>query len=126
MSDDPDTAHVLRAEQIDAICDRFERDWSEGRRPRLEDVLTESSAGSSLELFRALLGVELELRLRAREKISAKDYEQRFPDWKPLIREVFLDLKRGERNSSRTDADRRSTISLAAPAEATAIDRPES
>ncbi len=70
---------VEALERIDEICTRFERSWRGGMRPNPRDYL----AGEGLEraaLFRELLKVDLEYRLKHGEQPAAEEYQQRFPD----------------------------------------------
>ncbi len=53
---------VLR--QIDSACDRFEEDWQNGRRPRIEDYVESIGANERLHLLAALQTLQQELILR--------------------------------------------------------------
>ncbi len=66
-------------ERIDEACTRFEEQWRSGARPELRDYLA-GAGPERLALFRELLKVEVEYRLKQGEQPSAEDYRQRFPD----------------------------------------------
>jgi serine/threonine-protein kinase len=105
---DPDTL-VLH---IDAICDRFEAAWREGRRPRIEDYLSPEPGTELDSLVRELVLVDIHYRRQAGETLQAADYVQRFPnldaawldtqamssiDWQPSLPgyEILRELGRG-------------------------------
>ena len=50
------------ARQIDAVCRRFEADWREGRRPRMEEYLVDVSHEGRSALRAELEALERELR----------------------------------------------------------------
>lgn len=114
-------AELSRAERIDALCDEFEAAWKGDKRRRLEEVLAKAGDVPKEELFRALLAVEIELRLAAREKVTTGDYEQRFPESKDAIREVFREIqqaRRGNRAKSKTVVG---TVSVSSPSAETSV-----
>ncbi len=74
---------------INAAADRFEREWKEGRRPRIEDYLAEVDEPRRAALLEELLRVEIELRHRAGEEPTAEEYRDRFPDFAPAVDSVF-------------------------------------
>jgi serine/threonine-protein kinase len=75
--------------RLDAACDRFEATWRQGRRPRIEDALDELPEPERLELLRALLELERELRRGAGEHPAPDESLGRFPQHTQLIAEVF-------------------------------------
>jgi serine/threonine protein kinase len=75
--------------RIDAVCERFERDWRAGARPRLESFCTQVPGDEQAILFGELLHVEVEFRRRAGEIPVAEDYLDRFPSRAEVIRSVF-------------------------------------
>jgi WD40 repeat protein/predicted Ser/Thr protein kinase len=77
------------ARRIDQACDRFERAWRAGERPRLEEALGETAEPERSLLFRELLAVELELRRGGGEAPSPADYLARFPDYAELLRTML-------------------------------------
>ncbi len=76
-------------EPIVHLCDQFEQGWSakEGIKPRIEDVLPQVAEPLRRELFKQLLAIEMQLRLRAGERPTVEEYRARFPtqDDLPLI-----------------------------------------
>jgi WD40 repeat protein/tRNA A-37 threonylcarbamoyl transferase component Bud32 len=74
---------------IDAAAIRFERAWTAGSRPRIEDYLAEADESLTVPLLEELLLVEHELRRRAGEKPSVEEYWLRFPDRIALVEAVF-------------------------------------
>ncbi len=61
-SDNPGELDIDIARRIDAICRRFETDWREGRRPRVEDLLDDVPADIRPALRAELEALERELR----------------------------------------------------------------
>src|SRR4051794_36342935 len=75
--------------RIDAVCERFERDWRGGARPRLESFCKQVPHGEQAELFGELLPVEGGFRPRAGGIPVAEDYLDRFRARADVIRSVF-------------------------------------
>ena len=69
--------------------ERFEGAWREGRRPRLEDHLTEASGPVRPVLLRELLTVELTHRRLSGEHPEAEEYRGRFPDYPEVVEETL-------------------------------------
>ncbi len=84
------TMEVL--EQIDSLCDRFERDWKTNQSPLLEDYLAQAQDLDWSFVFRELLLVELQSRRRLGENPTPEEYILRFPKAEELIRAVFAEL----------------------------------
>ncbi len=82
MSDEaPDQSSELPshpADRIDAICNRFEAAWREGRPLRIDDCLTDVDDAVLPRLLRELVVLEIELRQTAGEKPFREDYLGRF------------------------------------------------
>ena len=105
--DGPETEPL--AEQIDAICDRFEVHWNSDQQPRIEDYLREVPEAARGTLLRELLGVELQLRHRDDQQPTADEYRGRFPDYHEQVDAAFAILTKpdvretlgGTRDSSR-------------------------
>lgn len=90
MSDETTvTKDFSRSDEVDRICDLFERDWKEGKHPRIEDYLSRMDASKRAELLRQLLAVELELRCRAGEQPRLGDYRSRFRDMPSAVQGAF-------------------------------------
>lgn len=89
MIESPDPsllAQLSAAGRIDAICDRFERDWKAGAKPRIEDALARCEDEEQPAALRALLEVECELLEFAGARPDAQVYLQRFPQHADVIR----------------------------------------
>ena len=67
------------AENINAICDRFESAWSTGERPRLEDFLNVATEPERTVLLRELILADLACRRRRGEKPTPEDYVRWYP-----------------------------------------------
>jgi hypothetical protein len=75
---------------MDAICDEFEEAWIAGQRRQIEEYLSAAlQEPERSALFRELLRVELECRIRNREALAVDEYECRFPDDIELVRRTF-------------------------------------
>jgi WD40 repeat protein len=71
-------------ERIDAVCDRFERDWQQavagGPRPCLEDCLAGATGAERAAVRRELVALEIHYLRRLGETPQAEEYRQRFPE----------------------------------------------
>src|SRR5262245_17170883 len=65
--------------QIDAVCDAFENDWRQQRRPRIEDCLACADEAARPALAGELVRLELEWRLLRGERPLVTEYAERFP-----------------------------------------------
>jgi WD40 repeat protein len=84
--DGPEAATPLpHLERADAVCDRFEAEWADGGRPRIEDLLAGEEEPARDHLLRELVLVEVECRRARGEEPTADEYARRFPalapDW---------------------------------------------
>jgi tetratricopeptide (TPR) repeat protein len=77
------------------IISRFERAWSDGERPRIDDFIP-SEDPNSLELLRGLAAADLGLRIEAGEAARVEDYLERYPQL-AADRDAVLGLIRVER-----------------------------
>ncbi len=77
---------------IDAACDRFESDCRAGRSPDLAAYLAEAPEDAREPLFRNLLALELEYRLRRGEHPDAQAYREQFPGLGPVIDSVICSM----------------------------------
>jgi hypothetical protein len=106
MSDDPPsepaTLPLALEGAIDLECDRFEAEWTAGRRPRIEDVLGASAGPARRALLRELLASELECRRRRGETPERAEYLARFPDYAHLVDIAFDEPSSGQK--TRRDA----------------------
>ncbi len=78
--------------QIDAACDRFEADYGAGRSPDLAAYLEGVPEEVREPLFRNLLAVDLEYRLRRGDRHDAWWYRERFPERADVIDSVFRSM----------------------------------
>jgi serine/threonine protein kinase len=85
---DPSFSNALR---LDQVCNRFEMAWKAGHRPRIEDYLGEVPEPERLELFRHLLGLEIQYRRLDGDTLYVEDPWRRFPDYAALINAVFVE-----------------------------------
>lgn len=90
MGKEPAKPSPALTPQIDAICYRFEIQWAEGRRPRLEDYLAEADPSVREHLLVRLLSVELKYRRDLSEGPSLDEYCQRFADYRRLVEDAFV------------------------------------
>ena len=58
------------AERVDAACDRFESEWKNGGRPRIDDYVGAAPESDRDELRQALLALEVELQGRSEADTS--------------------------------------------------------
>src|SRR3954451_19570750 len=80
---------MSEVDRVDAACDAYEAAWRGGRRPRIEEFWVDAGGAERVELFRALLALELELRRGAGERPEPPEYHARFPGEVALIDAVF-------------------------------------
>ena len=91
-------------EQVDAVCDRFERAWRAGEGPRIEDYLGEESEPTRSVLLHELLAGELELRLGRGESPERQEYKARLASHASLVDAAFdVAAGSGDRTISRAD-----------------------
>ncbi len=75
-----DSLSLAAEVRVDEVCLRFEAAWKTGRRPHLEDFLTETSGTERMALLRELIRLDICYRHRSRELLQRDDYLARFPD----------------------------------------------
>jgi serine/threonine protein kinase len=68
---------------LDQACDRFEADWLQGRRPRIEDHLAAASEPERTPLLHELILLEIYYRRCGGEEPRPADYAERFPTLDP-------------------------------------------
>ena len=87
---------ALSAElRVDALCRRFEDAWIAGDQPSLEDYLAQAQGPEKQVLFRELLRLEVDYRLRAGQTPTQQEYKARFPHASDVI-DLLLKTKQGE------------------------------
>ncbi len=81
----PDRSAAFR----NAACTCFEREWAEGRRPRIEDYLVGCEESGQPLLLRELLLLELRLRVEAHDQVDPEEYFGRFRRYANVVAAVF-------------------------------------
>src|SRR5262249_39624773 len=84
-----ETMTLEQVDRICAACDRFDRDWGEGRTPSIEETLAGAPAEDRPELLGHLLAIEVEWRSQFGERPTTEDYVHRFPGSDELIEEAL-------------------------------------
>ena len=80
------------ANQIDVVCDEFEQALLAGKQARIESMLDSVSQSEREVLFRELLRIEIDYRLRNGKSSNHSDFENRFPMYRDLIAEVVREF----------------------------------
>jgi len=75
--------------RIKEACDRFQRAWTEGDKPCVEEYLAAESEPERLALMHELLVVERRHRERTDNPLTPEDAHRRFPDHSELVDSVF-------------------------------------
>ncbi len=75
---EPESLPLPLARQVDEVCCRFEADWQNGRRPRIEDCLAGTTGPQRRVLACELIRVEVHYRRLAGEQPRPADYAERF------------------------------------------------
>ena len=94
LSRSEDNLPLELEEQIDRLCDDFEKAWRDGEQPRIEEYLAKLADAPRSTLLTKLLDVELELRRDAGEAPTPEEYHQRFPLQDEVINATFAMLDR--------------------------------
>jgi len=76
-------------ERVDAAADRFEVAWRTGVAPQIEVYLATALASDRDALLVTLLGIELELRVKAGESVELESLWARFPGRDEIIVTAF-------------------------------------
>jgi WD40 repeat protein len=96
-TNDPlDSLPLTLAVWIDDLCLRFEAAWRAGPPPRLEDYLAAEEDPERSVLLGELLRVELDWRQQRGDPPGLKDYQEKYPEYPTLIRELFEGLPPAE------------------------------
>src|SRR5262245_43919979 len=80
-----------QARRVDALCRRFEAEWSAGREPRIMDFLRAVPDPERPALLRQLLLLELELLWDRGQRPTPEEYHARFPEHAGVIDAAFAD-----------------------------------
>jgi serine/threonine protein kinase len=83
------TLPAAAALRLDALCDRIEADWHDGRRPHLEGLLAEFGPAERPVALRELLRLEVALRVAAGERPEPAEYAARFPEASAAVASAF-------------------------------------
>ena len=78
-----------RSNEIDEICDEFERLWPEEPTSDISAILAVHPQVDRQRLFRELLLIELELRTKRSESPQPAQYQERYPEFTEVISELF-------------------------------------
>jgi serine/threonine-protein kinase len=82
MNSNSDKDSPLEAvDLIDVVCDEFEAKWLDDERPSIAGYLTKVGAAQRLDLFRELLFVDVEYRVKLGETPKASEYRLEFPEF---------------------------------------------
>lgn len=73
------------ANRIDELCDRFEKEYASGKRPRIADYLREVSETELGDLFRELVALDWEFRRHDADAPDLNDYAREFPAYASLL-----------------------------------------
>ena len=90
---------------LDQVCDRFEAAWRRGEQPRIEEYLEQTSADRRKTLLRHLLLVDVEYRVGRGDPVTAREYQERFPEHLEVIDPVFRETYRTTRDAHRCGAE---------------------
>jgi eukaryotic-like serine/threonine-protein kinase len=80
---------ILELQQIDAVCDRFEKAWLSEQRPDLAEFVGAVPAQLRALLFRDLLSLELDYRRQRGEQTDRRAYRERFPEFEDVVATAF-------------------------------------
>jgi serine/threonine protein kinase/formylglycine-generating enzyme required for sulfatase activity len=83
------------------VCRRFEDGWKKGKRPGIEEELSNWPRPVLQYVFEELLRLELHYRRQNGTTPSMAEYEQRFPVYVDLIAVVFQDLQQPHQSQDR-------------------------
>jgi hypothetical protein len=87
------------AREIDRLCDRFENEWKQGKRPRIETYLELISSDKRPPLLRQLLFVEWQFQLENGQNITPAEFRDRFPGHDTTVSVAWRELvSNGETN----------------------------
>ena len=80
---------LVELQQIDAVCDRFEKAWLSEQRPDLAEFVVAVPARLKAFLFRDLLSLELDYRRQRGELPDCTSYCKRFPEFDGVVAAAF-------------------------------------
>ena len=76
-------------EHVDKICDRFDRAWKTGLRPRIEEYLGDETEPARSVLLHELLAAELQWRRHLGERPEREEYRERLSAHASLVDAAF-------------------------------------
>lgn len=91
MNRQTDRASLLK--RLDRLCDEFESQWQDGRRPVISEFVKRAPQESQSAVFCDLLAVDIEYRRDLGEAPSAADYEESFSTFTEQIQAAFCDAQ---------------------------------
>lgn len=98
--------------KFEAICDRFEASWKDGKPLTIEGLLDELPENRD-GLLGALLEIELEYRVRGSSQPTSEEYETRFPKQRHVVSESFAAMRRRlHPDNARSSADSSKSAAL--------------
>ena len=83
-------------EHVDEICDRFDRAWKAGFRPRIEEYLEDETEPCASVLLHELLAAELQWRRHLGERPEREEYLERLRPHASLVDAAFEGNASGE------------------------------
>ncbi len=81
------------AQQIDVVCDTFEKEWLEGKQPRIKDFIEKVPPGDQPRLVIELVAMDREYREKIGDAVSPESYAKQLPAHDATIRELFKETK---------------------------------
>ncbi len=87
--DNSDLLGVDALQRVHFACEQFEAAWRSGLPPSLEPYLSGVQPAERSKLFRELLGIEIELRLKRGQAPTLEEYQTRYPEWAQAAAAVF-------------------------------------
>ncbi|MGI8978471.1 MAG: protein kinase domain-containing protein [Pirellulaceae bacterium] len=90
---DASARDIETCQNIDRICDDFEKAWQHGQTPRIESSLEQFSPTVSDTLLQELLEIEFEYRLSSAITIDEKSYHVRFPRHADIVTQALASAR---------------------------------
>ncbi len=75
----PDPLSLSAERRVDEVCVRFEQAWQAGQIVKIEENLGDTSEPERSALFRELVRLEVNYRIRRGEQPTVEEYRSRFP-----------------------------------------------
>lgn len=87
--DNPLGLSTAALEEVDQLCEQFERAWQSGGRPRITDYFGTTSDGARRALFQELLLLDIDYRRTHGEQPLRTDYAASLPTDAAVIETIF-------------------------------------